>query len=299
MLSHLIAIIDKNLFFILYLFFYFKILAKEIKNKVSSCTMYPKFIFNLSTLILLAIVYPVCKCQISYVTDSALTSIKQQATRYTVKYGETVLIPCVIENRKQANVIWQYSKSKIPETLTVGYFYYRKDYRIRVIANTTIEKEESWNLEIRKVRFEDEGYYLCKVMAEPQSLKRVVYLKVEVDLKIEPINPVVSLQDSLVLMCNTSYSFAESHKHKGNHHHSSHLKLIWYRDDEILQDHNLDHNLSNNNTTNINYKIEHFTKPILWSRIHLNKLKTTNLGVYKCLFRNQSIITVVNLETGI
>ena len=38
--------------------------------------------------------------------------------QYTVKVGDTVVIPCIIENRKQATVIWQYSKSRIPETLT-------------------------------------------------------------------------------------------------------------------------------------------------------------------------------------
>lgn len=233
------------------------------------------------------------------------TSIKQQNTYYTVKYGDTVLIPCVIENRKHANVIWQYSKSRIPETLTVGYFYYRKDYRIRVIANTSAEREQAWNLEIRKVKFEDEGYYLCKVMAEPESLKRVVYLKVEIDLKLEPTNPIANLDDNLVLICNTSFALSESHKNRLNHHHS-HLKLVWYKDNQQLsndfyqQQLNLDNTNKNAslvlNAQNYNYKIEYFTKPVLWSKLHINRSKLFNMGLYKCVFRNQTVSTLVTVK---
>jgi hypothetical protein len=43
------------------------------------------------------------------------TAIKPQNNFYTSKIGDTLIIPCEIENRKQATVIWQYSKSKIPE----------------------------------------------------------------------------------------------------------------------------------------------------------------------------------------
>ena len=110
-----------------------------------------------------------------------LTSIKIQPMLYTVKLGETVNLPCEIENRRTSTVIWQFSKGRIPETLTIGTFYYRKDLRIRVITNTTYESDQSWNLEIRKVKLEDEGYYLCKVMSEPDSLKRTLFLKVEVE----------------------------------------------------------------------------------------------------------------------
>jgi len=120
-----------------------------------------------------------------------LTSIKEQPTLYTVKVGATVNLPCEIENRRTSTVIWQFSKSRIPETLTIGYFYYRKDFRIRVVTNTTYESDQSWNLEIRKVKLDDEGYYLCKVMSEPDSLKRTLFLKVEVDLTLTPVNPVV------------------------------------------------------------------------------------------------------------
>jgi hypothetical protein len=176
------------------------------------------------------------------------TLIRNQETHYTVKVGETLTVPCVIENRKHATVIWQYSKNKIPETLTIGYFYYRKDYRIRVIANTSSEQEQSWNLEIRKVKLEDEGYYLCKVMAEPESLKRVVYLKVEVDLRMHSVNHhhqqnhPVSLDHNVVLVCNTSYALKESKSsaaaagsnHTPHHHHNSQMRIMWFKDNEPI-----------------------------------------------------------------
>lgn len=79
------------------------------------------------------------------------TRIKQQETVYRVKVGDTVNLPCVVIKKRNAAVIWQYSKNKIPETLTIGIIYYRKDYRIRLLANTSNEDEQSWNLEIRKV----------------------------------------------------------------------------------------------------------------------------------------------------
>jgi hypothetical protein len=176
-----------------------------------------------------------------------VTLISPQDTQYTVRVGETLTIPCVIENRKHATVIWQYSKNKIPETLTIGYFYYRKDYRIRVIANTSQEAEQSWNLEIRKVKLEDEGYYLCKVMAEPESLKRVVYLKVEVDLRMHSINhhqqhnQPVTLDHNVVLICNTSYAIKESKSasssssSSGNHgSHQAGMRVMWFKDNEPI-----------------------------------------------------------------
>lgn len=249
---------------------------------------------NLLYLIYLVICsYPtVYKCDLVYSTDdSATTSIKQQSTQYTVKVGETLVIPCLIENRKQATVIWQFSKSRIPETLTVGYFYYRKDFRIRVIANTTSEKEQSWNLEIRKVRIEDEGYYSCKVMAEPESLKRVVHLKVEVDLKISPVNPDVDLDDALVVTCNTSFSIGDAARVKL---HNSSPRLHWYKDGELfaMNDHH------HNNNSNVNYKIDMYAKPVLWSRIIFKSIKNHNLGTYTCKFRSQNVTTIVSSQSG-
>ena len=131
-----------------------------------------------------------------FVCDSSLvsqqTAIKPQETLYIVKQGGLVIQPCEIENRRDATVIWQFSKTRIPETLTIGTLYYRRDLRIRVIANETLQTEQSWHLEIRKVKLEDEGYYMCKVSAKPESLKRVVYLRVQVEMTIDPVDPIIS-----------------------------------------------------------------------------------------------------------
>lgn len=228
------------------------------------------------------------------------TSIKQQNNFYTTKVGDTLVIPCEIENRKQATVIWQYSKSRIPETLAIGYFYFRKDFRIRVIANATTEKEQSWNLEIRRVRLEDEGYYLCKVMTESESLKRVVYLRVEVDMSISPINPVVNSKDSITIYCNTSFAQNETVKvaKSSQNHASSNYRLIWYKDGIVLSPH--DHtgpHLKHNNTTSLNYKIDYFNKPKLASKLRITTFNPANVGVYTCKFRQQNVSTTVTSKS--
>jgi hypothetical protein len=247
-----------------------------------------------------------CQSLMNSNIDAQNTSIRSQKLHYTVRVGETLVIPCEIENRRQATVIWQYSKSRIPETLTVGYFYYRKDFRIRVIANTTTEREQSWNLEIRKVRLDDEGYYLCKVMAEPESLKRVVYLRVEVDLKLYPANPIVNMEQTFNLICNTSYtplevSFKTSKttgQQQQSHHHQP--KLVWFKDGEHLPSH-LDHSGNSNNNSagsNLSYKIEYHTKPFIWSIIHFKSISPGNIGTYMCKFRHQNLTSTLKYPNG-
>ncbi len=227
------------------------------------------------------------------------TSIKQQHTYYSVKLGDTLVIPCEITNRKQATVIWQYSKSRIPETLTVGYFYYRKDFRIRLITNSTSDSEETWNLEIRKVKLEDEGYYLCKVMATPNSLKRVVYLKVDVDLRMQVLNPIFNTGDRVVLNCNTSLAISKKARSKtssatnAQHHHP---KLVWYKDGQHLLTNNELNQL--NDTTKIDYKIESSSSPYLWSKLVFYSFDSTNVGTYTCKFRNQNVSQVLNPYQG-
>lgn len=204
-----------------------------------------------------------------------------------------MVIPCEIENRKQATVIWQYSRSRIPETLAIGYFYFRKDFRIRVIANSSNEKDQSWNLEIRRVRLEDEGYYLCKVMTESESLKRVVYLKVEIEMNIIPVNPIVDYKESLSIFCNTSFVLNESNNNnkvaKSSHNNINNHKLVWYKDGINLSLNDNRHN----NTTSLNYRIDHYTKPKLSSKLRITSFNPANIGVYTCKFKHQNVSTVV------
>ena len=235
---------------------------------------------------------PACKCN-NLNESSEPTYIKPQRTEYTVKVGETLIMPCEIKNLKSsATVIWQYSIKKIPETLTVGFFYYRKDYRIRVITNITDDTEQSWNLEIRKAKLEDEGYYYCKVMAQPESLKRTIYLKVEVNMSIHPINPMVSLKENVALSCITSFIPNESSK---SARYNSNLRLAWYKDGELIEYHN---HLNHNNTTIQNYRIDHHHKPSLSSKLRIHSLEPTDIGVYTCRFRNQTISTTLTTHNS-
>lgn len=249
-----------------------------------------------------------CNLVLSAANESSNTLIRSQRTHYTVRVGDTLVIPCEIENRRQATVIWQYSKSRIPETLTVGYFYYRKDFRIRVIANTTQDKEQSWNLEIRKVRLEDEGYYLCKVMAE-ESLKRVVYLRVEIDLKLYPMNPIVNMDQQFNLICNTSYIPIEIQSKPTStkslaHQQHSHPRIVWYKDGEYIPhpptSAAVDHTtLPSNQTTNTNFRIEYHSKPFVWSIIHFKSISSANIGTYTCKFRHQNFSTTLKYPNAL
>jgi hypothetical protein len=223
------------------------------------------------------------------------TIIKEQPTIYTVKVGENVLMPCEIENPKHYNVIWQYSISKIPETLTIGNFYYRKDLRIRVIVNQTSEESQSWNLEIRKVRYEDEGNYLCKVMAESGTLLRTIYLRVEVEMSIEPMNPEVSHNAALTLFCNTSFTKNDSNKLAAFKRNLNRIRVFWYKDGVRLNNEHHDHNGTN---TSLSYRIHYLTSPSVGSRLKIFSLNSTNyFGKYTCKFRYQNVSTVVLEKT--
>lgn len=221
-------------------------------------------------------------------TELSETVIKQGPTSYTAKIGDTVTIPCHIENLKKANVIWQYSKSRIPETLTVGIFNYRKDLRIRVMVNSSEEKEQSWDLEIRRVRLDDEGYYLCKVMAEPESLKRAVYLKVDANLQLNVANRIVNSNDNVLITCNSSFIVDENLPMPNRN-----VPILkWFKDGERLIDGKVNLNMSN-------FKIEHYHWPFIASRLIISKFTDQNIGEYKCMFKNQSISRHVDVKNAV
>ena len=180
------------------------------------------------------------------------------------------------------------------KTLAIGYFYFRKDFRIRVIANSTSEKEQSWNLEIRRVKLEDEGYYLCKVMTETESLKRVVYLRVEVDMSITPLNPIVKLKDALIIICNTSFAVNETTKVAKSNHNMNNFRIVWFKDGISLTSY--EHQIYTNrynNTTSLNYKIDYYSKPKLSSKLRIISFNQANIGLYTCKFRLQNVSTHV------
>ena len=189
------------------------------------------------------------------------------------------------------------------------------------------------------MKLEDEGYYLCKVMAEPQSLKQVIFLKVNVDLRVTPHNPLnVKLDEPVVIVCNSSYdilsysssssalsslstkylnkkSSVQQQSHSQEQHHP---RLIWFKDGQhfpsssssssaysyatlLNEDEHFSHNSSGvtiQNENLNNFKIEHYAKPVLWSRIVFKSFKAFNIGKYTCKFRNQNVSTIISPYLG-
>ena len=68
-----------------------------------------------------------------------------------MNFGETIILPCNVENLKQSTVMWQYIENRLPITLTVGHYQYKTDYRIRLVANTTKDDFQKWDLEINNL----------------------------------------------------------------------------------------------------------------------------------------------------
>lgn len=150
---------------------------------------------------------------------------------------------------------------------------------------------------MRRVKLEDEGYYLCKVMTETESLKRVVYVRVEVEMNLTPLNPTVNDKESLTIYCNTSFTQNETTKVAKSNHNLNNYRLVWYKDGIVLsphEHHNLHHiNNKHNNTTSLNYKIDFYTKPKLASKLKITSFNPANIGTYTCKFRLQNVSTVV------
>ncbi len=198
------------------------------------------------------------------------TRIKQEKTQYTVKLGDTAYLPCEIENRRESTVMWQFTRSRIPETLTVGFLQYRQDYRMRIVTNLTVDQVQTWDLEIRKVRLDDEGYYICRVMADPESLKRSVHLKVEVEVTLTQ-NEMLTTDDErkIELFCNTSYSSPSA---------DSNLQIKWLKDNIEKM----------SNGASQSYQIEEFKTPSLSSKLIFFHFSPSHAGTYHCIFNNQN-----------
>lgn len=160
-------------------------------------------------------------------------------------------------------------------------------------------------------------------MAEPESLKRAVYLKVEVDLTLRAERGQLTFGDDVSLVCNTSYqvpttaptetdgrrsrrSAAAIKSSRTSHSHPT--RMVWYKDGLRLHNgHALNAGNSNlalvgglNNLSLaaqlLDFKIEYHTRPVLWSRLVLRSFKPTDLGIYTCQFRHQNVSTVIALS---
>lgn len=77
--------------------------------------------------------------------------------------GETIHLPCQVSNLGNRHVNWLRIKNEIPLTLTVGNHQFSRNMRYRVVRVSQPENVESWNFEIRKVNYEDQGLYQCYI----------------------------------------------------------------------------------------------------------------------------------------
>jgi hypothetical protein len=98
----------------------------------------------------------------------------------TAYLGDTVNLPCEVVNLGNYHVNWlRIQNNNIPQTLTVGYQQFSRNMRYRVArthhnhnannnnqhqpTNLDQRKVESWNFEIRKASYDDQGLYECYI----------------------------------------------------------------------------------------------------------------------------------------
>lgn len=89
-------------------------------------------------------------------------------TKIRASIGETVLLPCHVENLNDRVVLWRNSGNQV---ISLRKKNYNGDRRFKVIHNTRPE----WSLRIQKIEESDFGYYICVVNANP-VLTRTVHL---------------------------------------------------------------------------------------------------------------------------
>lgn len=98
----------------------------------------------------------------------------------TAYIGETIHLPCQVANLGNRHVNWLRIKNGIPLTLTVGNHQFSRNMRYRVVRIDDPEQVESWNFEIRKVNYDDQGTYQCYIkLNHKEKIKANVNLVVK------------------------------------------------------------------------------------------------------------------------
>jgi hypothetical protein len=187
--------------------------------------------------------------------------------------------------------MWQYIENRLPTTLTVGHYQYKTDYRIRLVTNVTTDDFQKWDLEIRKTKLEDEGTYVCRVTNNGISLRRVIYLKVEIKMTIDPVNPSVFYKDSLIIFCNTSYQLNidnDSQQAKLSNN------IEWFKNNETNR---LDYYQREANNSG-NYFIENSYTPTYSSQLRIIHIKSSNIATYFCKFQSQNVSTTLKKSSS-
>lgn len=243
--------------------------------------------------------------------------------------GETIQIPCRIKELNNGTVIWQFSKKKIPEYLTVGLFNYRRDRRVRVVSTTldTDNSTESWDLVIEKLQLSDQGFYFCRVVCGSYTVKRMVKLHVDFKLDLGIATTATRPEDGgdITLLCNSTLSVAEVTRKQviraGFYKPSlkldmDSLKFDWIRRDPFNQSsHVIDSFIINkitlkdmltggNNRYHLNrsypdiafrnYHVEYFFTPFIHSRLHIYGVGLESSGYFKCQLQNHTAYVAVH-----
>lgn len=161
-----------------------------------------------------------CHCQISSDEPKLIT----KAVHITSYEDQTVILPCQVLNLPaHMHIIWQHSKREKNDhtrqvVLTIGKTLIESNYRVRVLSNGTtghsikskiskllepqdMDKITTNNLEIRKLRIEDSGWYECQLPTKPTQ-KSYVFLQVHGVPRIQTNQQLYSPGDLVELTCH-------------------------------------------------------------------------------------------------
>ncbi|GFO24667.1 cell adhesion molecule 2 [Plakobranchus ocellatus] len=117
--------------------------------------------------------------------------------------GETVLLPCEVENIKTGMVMWKNDKQEI---LSIRKKELLGDRRFRVKHDTRVQ----WSMQIKDLRESDFGSYTCMVNTNP-VITRTVHLKNSEPARFSPVlmedtsfkrRLEVELGETVTLTCN-------------------------------------------------------------------------------------------------
>lgn len=92
-------------------------------------------------------------------------------TNLSYVVGDTAILPCRVKNRGEFSVSWSSPDQKF---ITMSDQRTIDDGRFGILRSV----EEEWNLELRKVLWEDRGLYKCTVNYHHQPKSKLVNLNV-------------------------------------------------------------------------------------------------------------------------
>lgn len=213
---------------------------------------------------------------------------------------QTVVLPCEVENLPQyMSIIWQYGKrnENNQTVLTVGATQVENNYRMRLITNISANdqglfgKNVIYNLEIRKVIFEDSGWYECQLPTKPTKIN-YIHLQVLSMPRIEVSSKAAGIGESFELICQVKnmprdyqlgwylngkkISMSEKEKTKVFRNRRGHLANWFDHEFLLFRD-------TSDAVPVLRIKEEKF-KNYTISRLKIDKINEFHQGVFKCKY---------------